>query len=267
MCSEYLLNIYTYTCITEVANNYFYYELINNKLLTTTTTTNCLVYKIPESHIMHFRCPYSFFSITLSSHEPPSGVTSRAVRQSASLADISVTPAAHGLRLGVLFRRAHLTLLFPAAAVAATAAAAVAPVAAIEIAAAATATSERSSSYRSTLARGPPASLCTARTSAAEANERRGGQRVWDPPSTFDEQRDECLPQLLQEEPALVALAGHPVGVELPPHDEGAVRRDVEDVVEEGQGPARGHPPVAVGGDDLVQVVDSSLVGVVVEHA
>ena len=71
--------------------------------------------------------------------------------------------------------------------------------------------------------------------------------------------------QLREEHPALVPLARHPVGVDLAPYHKGVVGRDVEDVVEDDQGPARGLPPAAVGSDHLVQVVHASFVAVVVQ--
>ena len=44
----------------------------------------------------------------------------------------------------------------------------------------------------------------------------------------------------------------HPVRVDLSPYHEGVVGRDIENVVEDDQGPACGYPPAAVCSDHLV---------------
>ena len=70
---------------------------------------------------------------------------------------------------------------------------------------------------------------------------------------SLDQRLHECLSQLLEEHPALVPLARHPVRLDLSPYDKGIVGGHVEDVVEDDQGPAGSHPSAAVQGQAKVQ--------------
>ena len=76
--------------------------------------------------------------------------------------------------------------------------------------------------------------------------------RVGDTSSSFDQRSHKCPAKLLEEKPPLVALARHPVGVDLSPYHEGVIGGDVNHVVEDDEGPAGRLPFTTVVSHDLI---------------
>ena len=75
---------------------------------------------------------------------------------------------------------------------------------------------------------------------------------AWEMLPSFNEWSNKCLSKLLQEHPPLVLLTRHPARVEVSPYHIGIVGGNINDLVEDDQGPTSSHPSTALRSNHFV---------------